>query len=68
MSQRFACIGVESTEENRRRYREMLFTTDAAISEHISGVIFHHETLYQKTNDGVPFVKVRHLAMYVSVF
>ncbi|XP_060569292.1 fructose-bisphosphate aldolase-like [Ruditapes philippinarum] len=58
MAQRFACIGVESTEENRRRYREMLFTTDAAISENISGVIFHHETLYQKTKDGVPFVKL----------
>ncbi|XP_045173167.2 fructose-bisphosphate aldolase-like isoform X2 [Mercenaria mercenaria] len=58
MAQRFACIGVESTEENRRRYREMLFTTDAEIAENISGVILHHETMYQKTKDGVPFVKV----------
>ena len=58
MTQRFSCISVESTEENRRRYREILFTTDKAISEHISAVILHHETLYQTTKDGVPFVKV----------
>jgi len=52
-------LGLENNEENRRRYREMLFTSDAKImSECISGVILFHETLYQKCADGTPFVKV----------
>ena len=57
IGKRFATIGVENTEENRRRYRELLFTTDKALGNNISGVILFHETLYQKTKDGVPFVK-----------
>ncbi|KAL3857422.1 hypothetical protein ACJMK2_012095 [Sinanodonta woodiana] len=57
MGKRLAPINVENTEENRRRYREVLFTT-ASLGEHISGVIMYHETFYQKTKDGVPFVKV----------
>lgn len=48
-------IGVENTEENRRRYRQLLFTTDAKLAENISGVILFHETLYQKADDGTPF-------------
>lgn len=58
IGKRFAGIGVENNEDNRRRYRELLFTTDSAVAQNISGVILFHETLYQKTKDGVPFVKV----------
>ncbi|ALC45691.1 CG5432 [Drosophila busckii] len=58
MSKRFAVIGLENTEENRRLYRQLLFTTDAKISENISGVILFHETLYQKTDAGMPFPEV----------
>jgi fructose-bisphosphate aldolase class I len=51
---RFDSIQVESTEENRRRYREILFTTDG-IERHIGGVILFDETLRQSTRDGIPF-------------
>jgi fructose-bisphosphate aldolase class I len=51
---RFNSIKLESTEEHRRAYREMLFTTPGA-SEFISGVILYDETIRQKTKDGVPF-------------
>ena len=51
---RFDTIKLESTEENRRAYREMLFTTPGA-SDYISGVILYDETLRQKTKDGTPF-------------
>jgi fructose-bisphosphate aldolase, class I len=51
---RFNTIKLESTEENRRAYREMLFTTPGT-SEFISGVILYDETIRQKTKDGVPF-------------
>jgi fructose-bisphosphate aldolase class I len=54
---RFAAIQLESTEESRRRYRELLFTSPA-LSEHIGGVIMFDETLRQKTRDGVPFAKL----------
>jgi fructose-bisphosphate aldolase, class I len=50
-------IGVESTEDSRRRYRQMLFTTPG-LGDHISGVILYDETIRQATDDGVPFVKV----------
>ncbi|KAL5017312.1 hypothetical protein ScPMuIL_006901 [Solemya velum] len=58
MGKRLAAINVENNEENRRRYRELLFTSDKMVADHISGVILFHETLYQKTKDGVPFAKV----------
>lgn len=58
MAKRFNPIGVENTEENRRRYRQLLFTADQRIDGCIGGVIFFHETLYQKTDDGVPFSKL----------
>lgn len=58
IGKRFASIGVENTEENRRCYRELLFTADASVAENISGVILFHETFYQKTKDGTPFVKI----------
>ncbi|MDP8985998.1 MAG: fructose-bisphosphate aldolase class I [Pseudomonadota bacterium] len=54
IAKRFATIKLDSTEENRRLYREMLFTAPG-IAEHISGVILYDETLRQKTRDGVPF-------------
>ena len=54
IKKRFASIEVESTEESRRRYREILFTTEG-IERYISGVILYEETLRQKTSDGMPF-------------
>lgn len=54
IKKRFASIQVESTEENRRRYREILFTTDD-IERYIGGVILFDETLRQSTRDGIPF-------------
>jgi fructose-bisphosphate aldolase class I len=57
IKKRFDSIGVESTEENRRGYREMLFTTPG-LQEFISGVIMFDETLRQSTSDGVAFAKV----------
>ena len=56
ITKRFDSIGVESTEENRRAYRDMLFTTEGA-AEHISGVILYDETIRQSTADGTPFPK-----------
>ncbi len=50
-------INVEFTEENRRNYRELLFTT-SGMEEHISGVIVYDETIRQKAWDGIPFGKV----------
>src|SRR6266496_2884328 len=57
IKKRFDSIGVESTEENRRAYREMLFTTPG-MEEFISGVIMFDETIRQSTADGVAFTKV----------
>jgi fructose-bisphosphate aldolase class I len=53
----FDKLGVESTEETRRAYRDLLFTTKG-IGEYISGVILFDETIHQATRDGVPFTKV----------
>src|SRR5688500_6659450 len=54
IKKRFDSIGVESTEENRRRYREILFTSEG-IERYISGVILFDETLRQSARDGTPF-------------
>jgi fructose-bisphosphate aldolase class I len=54
IKKRFDTIKLESTEENRRTYREMLFSAPGA-AEYISGVILYDETIRQKTKDGVPF-------------
>ncbi|MGH8210198.1 MAG: class I fructose-bisphosphate aldolase [Steroidobacteraceae bacterium] len=54
IKKRFDTIELESTEEHRRLYREMLFTAPAA-AESISGVILYDETIRQKTKDGTPF-------------
>lgn len=51
IKKRFDSIGVENTEDNRRAYREMLFRSDEAMRESISGVILFEETLYQKAAD-----------------
>jgi fructose-bisphosphate aldolase class I len=51
---RFKSVNVESTEENRRAYRGLLFTTPGA-EQYVSGVILFDETIRQKSNDGVPF-------------
>ena len=56
IAKRFNTIKLESTEENRRAYRDMLFTTPGA-TDHISGVILYDETIRQKTKDGVPFAE-----------
>jgi fructose-bisphosphate aldolase class I len=53
---RFDSVKVESTEENRRAYREMLFTTPK-LADYVSGVILFDETLRQSTKDGVNFAK-----------
>ncbi|GAB4536696.1 MAG: fructose-bisphosphate aldolase class I [Parvularculaceae bacterium] len=58
IKKRFDSIGVESTEENRRDYREMLFRTAEAMENYISGVILFDETIRQKAADGTPLVKV----------
>ena len=54
ITKRFNSIKIESSEENRRTYREMLFTAPGA-AEYISGVILYDETIRQKTKDGTPF-------------
>jgi len=54
---RFDAIGVASTEDNRRDYRELLFRTPGA-AQYISGVILYDETIRQKAADGTPLVKV----------
>src|SRR5687767_8679079 len=53
---RFKSVGVDCTEENRRTYRGLLFTTPG-IEQYVSGVILFDETIRQKTNDGVPFAE-----------
>jgi fructose-bisphosphate aldolase class I len=58
IKKRFDSIGVESTADTRRDYREMLFRTEKAMKEHISGVILYDETIRQKAKDGTPLVKL----------
>lgn len=60
IGKRFANINVENVEENRRAYRELLFTTakEENIGMCLGGVILFHETLYQKDANGTPFVDI----------
>jgi fructose-bisphosphate aldolase class I len=58
IKKRFDSIGAESTEDNRRDYREMLFRSTEAMTDCISGVILFDETIRQKAKDGTPLVKV----------
>ena len=57
IEKRFKSIGVEGTEENRRAYRDLLFST-RGLGEHISGVILYDETLRQKSAVGTLFTEV----------
>jgi fructose-bisphosphate aldolase class I len=57
IGKRFRAVGIESTEETRRRYRQLLFTTEG-IGDYLSGVILFDETIRQKADDGTPFPKV----------
>ena len=58
IKKRFDAIGAESTENNRRDYRELLFRSTEAMSKCISGVILYDETIRQNAKDGTPLVKV----------
>src|SRR3712207_1517204 len=58
IKKRFDTIGVESTADNRRDYRELLFRSTDAMRNHISGVILYDETIRQKAKDGTPLVKL----------
>uniref|UniRef100_A0A6Q2YZN1 fructose-bisphosphate aldolase n=1 Tax=Esox lucius TaxID=8010 RepID=A0A6Q2YZN1_ESOLU len=69
VAKRFQSINTENTEENRRLYRQLLFTADK-IEPCIGGVIFFHETLYQKTDDGKLFpelIKERGMVVGIKV-
>jgi fructose-bisphosphate aldolase class I len=57
IARRFEAIGVESTEESRRAYRDLLLTAEGA-AEFISGVILFDETIRQRSADGTPFPEV----------
>ncbi|HEV7186987.1 MAG TPA: class I fructose-bisphosphate aldolase, partial [Blastococcus sp.] len=57
IAKRLAAIGLESTEERRRAYRQLLFTAPG-LGEHISGVILFDETIRQRADDGTSFVEV----------
>jgi fructose-bisphosphate aldolase class I len=57
IKKRFDSIGIESTEDNRRAYRDMLFTTPG-VEDYISGVILFDETIRQNALDGTPFPKL----------
>ncbi|MBA3479826.1 MAG: fructose-bisphosphate aldolase class I [Lautropia sp.] len=57
IKKRFDSVKAECTEESRRRYREILFTTEG-IERYVGGVILYDETLRQSTRDGVPFAKL----------
>jgi len=54
---RLESIGLENTEDNRREWRELLFTTEG-LSQYISGAILFEETLFQDSSSGKPFVEI----------
>ena len=56
LTKRFDTLGIPSTEQSRRTYREMLFTSQGA-AEFISGVIMQDETIREKGSDGSPLVQ-----------
>jgi fructose-bisphosphate aldolase, class I len=56
IKKRFDAVGVESTPQSRRDYRELLFRANAAMQRHISGVILYDETIRQQAADGTPLV------------
>lgn len=68
VAKRFQSINAENTEENRRLYRQLLFTADDRVKPCIGGVIFFHETLYQKTDDGKTFPQlIKEKGMVVGI-
>ncbi len=79
MAKRLQKINVENSEENRRCFRDILFSCDASMANSVGGVIFFHETLYQKSDSGKLFpqvikdkgivvgIKVRSLQVEMSV-
>uniref|UniRef100_UPI00398F449F fructose-bisphosphate aldolase C-like n=1 Tax=Pristiophorus japonicus TaxID=55135 RepID=UPI00398F449F len=58
MGKRLKNIDVPNTDENRRFFRQLLFTTNGDVDPCIGGIIFFHETLYQSTEEGIPFPKL----------
>ena len=58
IGKRLSAINVENVEENRRAYRELLFSCGKDLKEHISGVILFHETIYQKASNGQTMVEM----------
>ncbi len=58
MSKRLQPLGLENNEENRRLYRQVLFTGSKDLSNYISGVIFFHETFYQNDDNGKSFRQI----------
>src|SRR6476661_1558106 len=58
ITKRFNAIGVTSTDESRRDYREMMFRATDAMTKYISGVILYDETIWQNAKDGTPLVKL----------
>ncbi|MGK8639387.1 class I fructose-bisphosphate aldolase [Brucella anthropi] len=58
IKKRFDTIHLASTEDTRRDYREMLFRSDEAMKNYISGVILYDETIRQKAKDGTPLVEI----------
>jgi len=58
IKKRFDAIGVESSADSRRDYRELMFRANEAMSKYISGVILYDETIRQNAKDGTPLVKV----------
>ena len=58
IGKRLTSIHVENIEENRRAYRQLLFSCGKELNEHISGVILYHETLYQKADNGQTMVEM----------
>ena len=63
MGKRLANIGQENTEDNRRKYRELLFTSDNSLADNISGVILFDATFRQSTAAGQRFVDVSSLCV-----
>ena len=57
ITKRFDSIGIESTEENRRAYRNLLFTTPG-FEDFVGGVILYDETIRQAADDGTPFAQL----------
>src|SRR4051812_9337378 len=58
IKKRFDAIGVDSTADNRRDYRELLFRSTEAMRNYVSGVILYDETIRQTAKDGTPLVKI----------